>query len=158
VSQEVIPQWAVNFFDPFSVAASEPNNGAQAAAAQNEHRGVAASLASQQAPLGVWNGPAELQTKTARNSGAPAMHHQVVGNVDAENVYEGVEDVDGEFVEGRDDVAQHHVAPCQCITNGSHHQNVYLHDFSPDGNDPSSRYSEVRGAYSSIATIVCSVA
>ncbi len=59
-SQEVIPQWAVEFFDLFSTAASEVNNSAQAAAARNEHRGVAGSLAGRQVPLGVWNGPAEL--------------------------------------------------------------------------------------------------
>jgi hypothetical protein len=82
------------------------------------------------------------------------MRQQVVGNVDAENVYEGVDNVDEEFVKGRDDVAQRHATPRQCITKGTCHQNVHLHDFSPDGNVPSSQYSEVRGAYSSIATIV----
>jgi hypothetical protein len=86
------------------------------------------------------------------------MHQQVVGNVDAENVYEGVEEVDEEFVEGRDDVTQCHATPRQCITNETHRQNVHLHDFSPDGNNPSFRYSEVRGAYSLIATIARSVA
>jgi hypothetical protein len=86
------------------------------------------------------------------------MCQQVIGNVDVENVYEGLNNVDGEFVEGRDDVTQCHVAPCQCITNGTCHRNVHLHDFSPDGNDPSSRYADVRGAYSLIATIARSVA
>ncbi len=57
-SQEVIPQWAVDCFDLFHAASSEPSNRAQVAAAQNEHRGVAASLTGQQAPLGVRNGPA----------------------------------------------------------------------------------------------------
>jgi hypothetical protein len=63
VSQEVIPQWAVKFFDLFCTASSEPSNGAQVAAAQNEHQAVAASLTGQQALLHVWNGPAQLQTK-----------------------------------------------------------------------------------------------
>jgi hypothetical protein len=119
-SQEVIPQWVAEFFDLFSMTASEANNSAQTAAARNEHQGVAGSLASRQAPLGVCNGPAELRTKTARNSGAPVMRQQVIGNVDVENVYEGLGKVDGEFVEGRDDVTQRHVTPRQRITNGTH--------------------------------------
>jgi hypothetical protein len=86
------------------------------------------------------------------------MHKHIVGSVDTGNVYEGGDKVDEEFVEGRDDVAQHHAAPCQCITNGTCRQNVHLQYFSPDGNDPSSQYSDVRGAYSSIATIACSLA
>jgi hypothetical protein len=86
------------------------------------------------------------------------MHQQVIGDADAENVYEGVDNVDEGLVEGKDDVAQCHATPCQRITNGTCHQIVHLHDFSPDGNDPSFRYSVVRGAYSSIATIACVVA
>jgi hypothetical protein len=74
------------------------------------------------------------------------------------NVYGGADKVDEEFVEGRDDVAQCHAVPCQCIASVTHHQNIHLHDFSPNGNDPSFLYSEVRGAYSLIATIACSVA
>ncbi len=145
-------------FDLFCAGASLPNNGAQVAAARNEYWGVAASLAGRQALLGVRNGPAELGTETARNSGAPAMHQQVIVNVDAENGFLGVDNNDEEFVEGRDDVAQHHAAPCQSITNGTCRQNVHLHDFSLDGNDPISRYSVVRGAYSLIATIALLVA
>jgi hypothetical protein len=154
----VIPQWAVNFFDLFCMASSEPSNGAKVAVAQIEHQAVAASLTGQQAPLGVWNGPAQLQTKTAMNSGAWEMRKQIVGNVNAENVYEGGDKVDEEWVDGRDDVAHHHAALCQCITNGTCCQNVHIYDFSLDGNDPSSRYSEVRGAYSLIDVIAHSVA
>jgi hypothetical protein len=86
------------------------------------------------------------------------MRQQIVGNVDAENVYEGGEKVDEEFMEGRDGVTQHHAAPRQCIINRTCCQNFHLHDFSLDGNYPSSRYSKVRGAYSLIAVIACSVA
>jgi hypothetical protein len=86
------------------------------------------------------------------------MHQQVVGNAYADNVCEIVDNVDEEFVEGRDDVPQCHATPRQCITNETCHQNFHLHDFSPHGNDPISRYSEVRGAYSLTTTIACSVA
>ena len=84
------------------------------------------------------------------------MRQQVIGSVDAEIVYEEG-DEDEEAVEGRDDVAYPHVARRQRTTNGTRRRNTHL-DFSPDGNDPSSRYSEVAGAYSSITVMSRSIA
>ena len=158
-SQEDVPPWAAAFFPLFSGVGSELPNGAQAAAAREEHRSVVASLAGRQAPLGIQSGPAQLRTETARNTGAPVMRRQIIGNVDAETVYEegGGEEYDGEFgEEGRHDVAHRRAAPRRRTTNGTRRRNTHL-DFSPDGNDPSSRYAEVRGAYSSIGDIARTV-
>ena len=155
-SQEDIPEWAEKFFPLFNEAESQSSNNAQAAAARSEQRSVVASLVGRQAPLGVRNGPTQLRTETTRNRGSRVMRQQVIGSVDAEIVYEEG-DEDEEAVEGRDDVAYPHVARRQRTTNGTRRRNTHL-DFSPDGNDPSSRYSEVARAYSSITVMSRSIA
>ena len=150
-TREDIPGWVGEFFQLFEAASSHPTNSSQADAARSEQRSVVASLTGRQAPLGIRNGPAQLRTETTRNRGAPVMRQQIVGNVDAETVYEGGDEEGDEFAEeGYGDVVHRYAAPRRrTITNGTRQRNIHL-DFSPDGNDPSSRYSSIVGAYSSI--------
>lgn len=149
-TREDIPGWVGEFFQLFEAASSHPTNSSQADAARSEQRSVVASLTGRQAPLGIRNGPAQLRTETTRNRGAPVMRQQIVGNVDAETVYEGGDEEGDEFAEeGYGDVVHRYAAPRRRTINGTRQRNIHL-DFSPDGNDPSSRYSSIVGAYSSI--------
>ena len=111
-SHEEIPEWVQQFFRVFEAQQNQLTRSAQDAAVREERRSVVASLVGRQAPLGFHRsnvGPIQLRTETSRNNDIPVLRRQVVGNVDAETIYEnGGDDAnvadDGEFLEGRDDV------------------------------------------------------
>ncbi len=116
---------------------------------------MVSSLTGQQAPLGSRNsgGPVQLRTETSRNNGAPVLRQQIVGNVDAETVYNrDGKDEEEEMEEGRNDRVQRQAAPHQRTFNGTHRRNIHL-DFSPDRIEPSSRHGDIIGAYSMIGHI-----
>ena len=162
-SQEDIPQWVRHFFRVFEAQQNQVSRNAQDAAVREERRSVIASLVGQQAPLGVGgsNGcPAQLRTETSRNNDVPPLRRQIVGNVDAETIYENNDDNDAnvddgdELVEGRDDVGHRRRAPRRRISNGVCRRNVHVGGgFGLDNNNPSSRFHNVNRGYASLESL-----
>ena len=160
-SHEEIPEWVQQFFRVFEAQQNQLTRSAQDAAVREERRSVVASLVGRQAPLGFHRsnvGPIQLRTETSRNNDIPVLRRQVVGNVDAETIYEnGGDDAnvadDGEFLEGRDDVGYRHSAPRRRIRNGIRRRNVHIEGFGPEDNDPSSRFYNVQRGYASLESL-----
>ena len=163
VSHEDIPDWVREFFRVFEAQQNQVSRNAQDNAVREERRSVVASLVGQQAPLGVRgsNGhPAQLRTETSRNNDVPPLRRQIVGNVDAETIYENNDDNDAdvddddELVEGRDDVGRRRRAPRRRISNGVRRRNVHIGGgFGPDDNNPSSRFHNVNRGYASLESL-----
>jgi hypothetical protein len=163
--QEEIPEWVRQFFRVFEAQQNQPTRNMQDAAVRDERRSVVASLAGRQAPLGFRgssNGrPASLRTETSRNNDVPSstrlLRRQVVGNVDAETIYDngGEDDADvfDDYEEGRDDVGRRRAAPRRRISNGVRRRNVHTAGFGPDDNDPSSRFYNVQRGYASLDSL-----
>ena len=86
-----------------------------------------------------------------------SLRRQVVGNVDAETIYDngGEDDADvfDDYEEGRDDVGRRRAAPRRRISNGVRRPHVHTAGFGPDDNDPSSRFYNVQRGYASLDSL-----
>ena len=154
--QEDIPEWARQFFEVFHAQENHIPANVQAAAARDERRSVVASLVGAQAPLGVrGGGRAQLRTETSRNNDAPRMRQQVVGTVDSEVVILDHEE-DDDLVEGFDDIGRRRAAPRR--RNGTYRRNVHAGRFSPENNDPSSRFHAITSGFASLEVLTRAVA
>ena len=152
--QEDVPEWARRFFEVFQAQENQIPANAQAAAARSERRSIVASLVGAQAPLGFQGGArAQLRTETSRNNDAPRMRQQVVGVVNSE-VVDGDEDDD--LVEGTDDVGHRRASPRR--RTGVYHRNIHSSTgFSPQNNDPSSRFYSIQQGYASLEALTRAV-
>lgn len=148
---EALPEWARQFIPLFEEQQNQEARNNRTNQARQERRGAARSLVGAQAPLGPHdhNRPAQLRTETSGNNGAPAMRQQVVGGVREEAV---------PLMEERDDTSNRRRAPAQRINNGTRRRNVHLNgSFSPDNNDPASRFGHITAAYQSLDALTNAV-
>jgi hypothetical protein len=152
-SPVLLTRMCLNGLDVFSnfsrPAGNQLTNNAVAAATRNEQRFVVASIVGGQASLGFWGNTshAQMRHETSRNNDLPRMHQQIIGEVNSERVHAGSDESD--LVEGRDDIERRHAAPRRRILNGVHHCNIHI-GFSPERNNPSSRFHEIQRGYASL--------
>ncbi len=151
-----MPEWARCFFQLFQATANQITNNAVAAATRNEQRSVVASLVGGLAPLGFRGNTshAQMRNETSRNNNLPRMSQQIIGEVNSERLHAGSDDSD--LVEGRDDIGRHRAAPRHRILNGVHHCNIHI-GFSPERNNPSSRFHQIQRGYASLYTLTQAV-
>jgi hypothetical protein len=152
-AQEDIPQWARSCFRLFEAQQSQVSRNARTVAARNERRTTVTSIMGRSAPLGAHGSdrPAQLRTETSRNTGAARFRQQVVGEVNAERV---------QLEEGRDDTVRRSPAPLRQTQSGVRRRNVLLggSNFSPGGNDPSSRFNHIIRGFDSLDALSTAVA
>ncbi len=85
----------------------------------------------------------------------PRMRQQIIGEVNSERLHAGHDE--GDLVEGRDDVGRRHAAPRCRLLHGVHHRNIHL-GFSPESNNPSSRFHDIQRGYASLDSLTQAVA